>query len=107
MSLEPLDRLSPRERSVLISLMTAATIREIAEEEHVSLSTVRGQIHSIISKLGVRSQLAAVVLAYQSGWPGTRNGWAGEASVGAFDKDRLIDFPMMHQPREAGTNRSA
>jgi len=75
MSLEPLDRLSPRERSVLISLMEAATVREIAEQEYVSVSTVRGQIRSIISKLGVRSQLAAVVLAYQSGWPGTSRGW--------------------------------
>jgi len=86
MSLEPLDRLSPRERSVLISLMEAATVREIAEQEYVSVSTVRGQIRSIISKLGVRSQLAAVVLAYQSGWPDTSSRWEGKRPLEGLTK---------------------
>ena len=73
MSLESFECLSPREQNVLISLMTGATAREIAEKDYVSLATVRSRIHSIISKLEVRSQLAAVVLAYQSGWPGLAN----------------------------------
>ena len=69
MSLESFERLSSREQNVLISLMQGATAREIAEKDYVSLATVRSQIRSIISKLGVSSHRAAVVLAYQSGWP--------------------------------------
>jgi len=75
MSVESFERLSPREQNVLLSLMKGSTAREIADKDCVSLATVRSQIRSIISKLGVSSQLAAVVLAYQSGWPGTSDGW--------------------------------
>jgi DNA-binding NarL/FixJ family response regulator len=34
----------------------------------VSMSTVRGHIRLILQKLGVNSQLAAVVLAHHAGW---------------------------------------
>lgn len=82
MSLESFERLSPREQNVLISLMKGATARQIAEKDCVSLATVRSQIRSIISKLGVSSQLAAVVLAYQSGWPETSgDGWREKRSA--------------------------
>jgi DNA-binding CsgD family transcriptional regulator len=36
----------------------------------VSISTVRSQIKSILQKLGVNSQLAAVAMARQAGWGG-------------------------------------
>ena len=52
-----------------MKLMRGTTARQICDEDCVSLPTVRSQIHAIISKLGVSTQLAAVVLAYQSGWP--------------------------------------
>jgi len=35
----------------------------------VSLTTVRSQIRSVLMKLGVNSQLAAVALARRQGWP--------------------------------------
>jgi|GEM_PF-3236365 len=70
MTLEAFESLTTREQNVLLSLMRGSTAREIAEKDCVSLATVRSRIRSIISKLEVRSQLAAVVLAYQSGWPG-------------------------------------
>ncbi len=62
------ERLSRRERQVLSSLMRAQSVREISREAYVSVPTVRSQIRSILVKLEVRSQLAAVVLAYRSGW---------------------------------------
>ena len=74
-SLEAFDKLSPREQNVLIKLMSGATARQICAEDYVSLPTVRSQIRSIISKLGVSTQLGAVVLAYQSGWRPAGDGW--------------------------------
>ncbi|MGB9113010.1 MAG: helix-turn-helix transcriptional regulator [Acidimicrobiales bacterium] len=68
MSLEVFEQLSPREQKVLFAIMNGATAQEICKQDFVSLSTVRSQIHSIFSKLGVSTQLAAVILAYRSGW---------------------------------------
>jgi DNA-binding NarL/FixJ family response regulator len=65
------EQLTRREREVLAALMRGATAGEISKEAYVSLPTVRSHIRSILSKLGVTSQLAAVVLAYRSGWPTT------------------------------------
>ena len=41
---------------------------DIAEAAFVSLSTVRSQIRSVLAKLGVGSQLAAVSLAIKAEW---------------------------------------
>lgn len=81
MSLEDFEKLSPREQIVLMKLMQGATARQICEQDCVSIATVRSQIHSVISKLGVSTQLAAVVLAFQSGWPPKDNGWTEERSA--------------------------
>ncbi len=75
MSLEAFEKLSRREQNVLIKLMRGATAQQICDEDYVSLATVRTQIRAIISKLGVTSQVGAVVLAYQSGWPPVGDGW--------------------------------
>jgi two-component system nitrate/nitrite response regulator NarL len=64
------DRLTPREEEVLSALMRGAKARDICTQSFVSMPTVRSQIRSILTKLGVTSQLAAVALAYQSGWSG-------------------------------------
>jgi DNA-binding NarL/FixJ family response regulator len=77
MSLEDFEKLSPREQSVLKQLMRGATARQICEQDCVSIATVRSQIHSVISKLGVSTQLAAVVLAFRSGWPPRGGDWDG------------------------------
>ena len=69
MSLKQFEQLSPREQEVLLAMMRGKMARDICKQYYVSLPTVRSQIHSILSKLGVSSQLAAVALAYQSGWP--------------------------------------
>lgn len=61
--------LSPREQSVLKALLQGHSPQDIAEEQYVSVKTIRSQIESIYRKLGVRSQLAAVALAREVGWP--------------------------------------
>lgn len=55
-----LDSLTPRERDVLGLLNAGETVAVIAAILEVSLSTVRSQVKSILRKLGVNSQLAAV-----------------------------------------------
>jgi two-component system, NarL family, nitrate/nitrite response regulator NarL len=54
-------------------LMRGAKARDICTQSFVSMPTVRSQIRSILTKLGVTSQLAAVALAYQSGWSGPKD----------------------------------
>ena len=49
--------------------MAGESAETIAEQVVVSLTTVRSQIRAILLKLGVNSQLAAVALAREAGWP--------------------------------------
>lgn len=60
--------LSRRERQVLAGLMDGLAPSDLAEQNFVSIATVRSQIKSVLSKLGVNSQLAAVARAHESGW---------------------------------------
>lgn len=57
-----LGRLSAREREVLERLAAGHRAASIAAEFVVSLTTVRSQIRSVLSKLGVNSQLEAVAM---------------------------------------------
>lgn len=63
------DRLTDREREVLAAIVAGSNAEEIAASQHVAISTVRSHIRSILDKLGVNSQLAAVALARRAGWP--------------------------------------
>ena len=63
-----LETLTVREREVLAYLMKGQTVREIATECVVAEATVRTQVKSILAKLEVTSQLAAVGLAHRVGW---------------------------------------
>lgn len=64
----PFERLTAREQEVLAGLIDGLSAEKIAEGAFVSLATVRSQIRSILLKLDVNSQLAAVALARQAGW---------------------------------------
>ncbi len=63
-----LDLLTPRERQILSHLIAGLTVREISRQAVVSEATVRTQVKSILAKLEVSSQLAAVGLANHVGW---------------------------------------
>lgn len=58
-----MERLTKRESLVLGALIDGLGAEEIADAHCVALATVRSQIRSILNKLGVRSQLAAVAFA--------------------------------------------
>jgi two-component system, NarL family, nitrate/nitrite response regulator NarL len=62
------DQLTMRECEVLGQLMQGHSVRGIAEHSFVAETTVRTQVKSILAKLEVSSQLAAVGLAYRIGW---------------------------------------
>jgi two-component system, NarL family, nitrate/nitrite response regulator NarL len=57
------SQLTQREALVLAALTQGLSADEIATAHFVALTTVRSQIRSILQKLGVRTQLAAVALA--------------------------------------------
>ena len=63
-----LDTLTTREREVLAHLMEGRPVREIARTSFVSEATVRTQVKSILAKLEVTSQLAAVGAALKASW---------------------------------------
>jgi DNA-binding NarL/FixJ family response regulator len=66
--LEPFTRLTAREADVLGRMVHGLSAEEIATESYVSIATVRSHIRSILQKLGVNSQLAAVAAATKAGW---------------------------------------
>jgi two-component system, NarL family, nitrate/nitrite response regulator NarL len=65
------ESLSPRERDVLHALCDGFSAEAIAARQFVSVGTVRSHIQAVLRKLGVSSQLAAVVLARKLGWKWT------------------------------------
>lgn len=66
--LAPFEALTGRESKVLAALLDGFTVEEIAENSFVAVCTVRSQVRSIFSKLGVHSQVAAVALARRANW---------------------------------------
>ncbi len=67
--IERLERLTPREMEVLRALSGGHPVQEIAEAGRVNVATVRSQVKSILRKLEVRSQLAAVAVLQQATVP--------------------------------------
>ncbi|GAA3680019.1 hypothetical protein GCM10022237_44010 [Nocardioides ginsengisoli] len=63
-----IESLTRREKETLGALMGGAQVCDIATARFVSSATVRTQVKSILAKLRVDSQLAAVGAAYRVGW---------------------------------------
>jgi DNA-binding CsgD family transcriptional regulator len=63
-----IGRLTPRERQVLDLMAVGLDNRAIAAKLQIEYTTVRGHVRSVIEKLGARSRLEAVAIAYQGGW---------------------------------------
>jgi DNA-binding NarL/FixJ family response regulator len=64
---EAVGTLSAREREILVGLARGRTNRELAAELIVSEATVKTHVSNLLTKLGVRSRVQAVVIAYEAG----------------------------------------
>jgi DNA-binding NarL/FixJ family response regulator len=62
-----LSKLTDRERTVFAEVAAGRSNREIATELHLSEGTVKIHVGRILTKLGLRDRVQAVVLAYESG----------------------------------------
>ena len=64
---QPLTPLTVREEAVLARVSRGLTNAEISEELHISLSTVKTHITSLMNKLGVRNRVELAIWAHETG----------------------------------------
>lgn len=63
---EPLAPLTEREEEVVLAVASGLSNAEIADALHVSLSTVKFHVASLMTKLGVRNRVQIVIWAYET-----------------------------------------
>ena len=66
---KPFKALTEREAEVFTALVTGAAPKQIAHARGITVSTVRGHIQRVLSKLDVSSQREALAMARHAGWP--------------------------------------
>ncbi|MFI6484516.1 response regulator [Nonomuraea sp. NPDC050663] len=62
----PIETLTEREEQILLTVARGRTNGEIADELHISLSTVKSHIASLMAKLGARNRVEIAMWAYET-----------------------------------------
>jgi DNA-binding NarL/FixJ family response regulator len=62
----PIEALTDREEQILVTVARGRTNGEIAGELHISLSTVKSHIASLMAKLGARNRVEIAMWAYET-----------------------------------------
>ncbi|WP_109509609.1 response regulator [Nocardioides speluncae] len=68
---QPVEPLTDREEEVLLTVARGRTNAEIADELHISLSTVKTHLTALMTKLGVRNRVEIAMWAYETGRMGS------------------------------------
>jgi DNA-binding NarL/FixJ family response regulator len=64
--IQPVEALTDREEEVLLTVARGRTNAEIAEELHISMSTVKFHLTSLMTKLGARNRVELAMWAYET-----------------------------------------
>ncbi|MFV1989890.1 MAG: response regulator [Acidimicrobiales bacterium] len=64
---EPTEALTDREEEVLAEIARGRTNAEIANELHISLSTVKSHVNTLLTKLDARNRVELAIWAHQTG----------------------------------------
>jgi DNA-binding NarL/FixJ family response regulator len=63
---QPVEPLTSREEQILATVAQGLTNSEIAREMHITLSTVKTHVASLMTKLGARNRVEIAMWAYET-----------------------------------------
>ena len=63
---QPIEPLTEREEEVLLTVARGRTNAEIADELHITLSTVKTHVAALMNKLGARNRVEVAMWAYET-----------------------------------------
>lgn len=64
---QPIEPLTEREEEVLLTVARGRTNAEIADELHITVSTVKTHVAALMTKLGARNRVEVAMWAYETG----------------------------------------
>jgi DNA-binding NarL/FixJ family response regulator len=64
---QPIEQLTGREEEILLAVARGWTNHEIAEKMHISISTVKTHIASLMNKLNARNRVEIAMWSYETG----------------------------------------
>ncbi|TKK87122.1 response regulator transcription factor [Herbidospora galbida] len=64
---QPFEPLTDREEQIITTVARGRTNHEIADELHISVSTVKSHVASLMAKLGARNRVEIAMWAYETG----------------------------------------